>query len=68
VEAGGRRVGDVTSAIYSPRLQKNIGFAWVPVELSDEGTQATVETPDGIREATVASLPFVDPGKQIPKS
>jgi glycine cleavage system aminomethyltransferase T len=68
VEAGGRRVGDVTSAIYSPRLQKNIGFAWVPVELSDEGTQVTVETPDGVREATVASLPFVDPGKQIPKS
>ena len=68
VEADGRRVGDVTSAIYSPRLEKNIGFAWVPVDLSDEGTQVTVETPDGIREATVASLPFVDPGKRIPKS
>jgi aminomethyltransferase len=68
VEAAGRRVGDVTSAIYSPRLEKNIGFAWVPVDLSDEGTQVTVETPDGIREATVASLPFVDPGKRIPKS
>jgi glycine cleavage system aminomethyltransferase T len=68
VEADGRRVGDVTSAIYSPRLEKNIGFAWVPVELSDVGTQVTVETPDGIRDAAVAALPFVDPGKQIPKS
>jgi glycine cleavage system aminomethyltransferase T len=68
VAAAGRRVGDVTSAIYSPRLGRNIGFAWVPVDLSDVGTQVTVETPDGIQEATVASLPFVDPGKRIPKS
>jgi glycine cleavage system aminomethyltransferase T len=68
VDADGRRVGDVTSAIYSPRLEKNIGFAWVPVELSDVGTPVAVETPEGRREATVTTLPFVDPGKQIPKS
>jgi glycine cleavage system aminomethyltransferase T len=68
VRAGGREVGTVTSAIYSPRLEKNIGFAWVPVELSELGSGVSVETPDGERNATVVEMPFVDPGKQIPKS
>jgi len=68
VEAEGRPVGKVTSAIYSPRLEKNIGYAWVPVELSQVGTELTVETPVGARGASVVSMPFVDPGKQIPKS
>jgi aminomethyltransferase len=68
VESGGKPVGKVTSAIYSPRLEKNIGYAWVPAELSDLGTELTVETPDGARVAAVVPMPFVDPGKQIPKS
>ena len=68
VRSGGREVGTVTSAIYSPRLEKNIGFAWVPMELSELGSTVSVETPDGERNATVVEMPFVDPGKQIPKS
>jgi aminomethyltransferase len=68
VEAEGRRVGDVTSAVYSPRLERNIGFAWVPVALAEPGTALTVETSEGSRPATVVRMPFVDPGKQIPKS
>jgi aminomethyltransferase len=62
------RVGSVTSAIHSPRLEKNIGFAWVPVALSELGSKVTVETPDGDRDGTVVEMPFVDPGKRIPKS
>jgi aminomethyltransferase len=68
VEAQGRRVGDVTSAVYSPRLERNIGFAWVPVALAELGTALSVETSEGSRPATVVRMPFVDPGKQIPKS
>jgi glycine cleavage system aminomethyltransferase T len=68
VRSGGREIGTVTSAIYSPRLEKNIGFAWVPVELSELNSTLSVETPYGEREATVVEMPFVDPGKQIPKS
>lgn len=68
VEAGGREVGKVTSAVYSPRLEKNIGYAWVPVELAELGTELMAGTPDGDRGASVVSMPFVDPGKQIPKS
>jgi aminomethyltransferase len=68
VHIAGSRRGEVTSAVYSPRLEKNIGFAWVPVEHSDPGSTMVVETVDGSREATVVSMPFVDPGKHIPKS
>jgi glycine cleavage system aminomethyltransferase T len=68
VEVDGSRVGEVTSAIYSPRLAKNIGFAWVPIAKAANGTPLVVETPDGRRDATVAPMPFVDPGKEIPKS
>jgi len=68
VSSNGERVGDVTSAVWSPRLERNIGFAWVPVGLSDEGTSLRVATSDGDRDATVVAMPFVDPGKQIPKS
>src|SRR5215216_59805 len=35
----GRHIGKVTSACYSPRLDKNIGFAMVPIEYSDLGTE-----------------------------
>ncbi len=58
----------MTSAVYSPRLEKNIGYAWLPIEHTELGTRLTVETPDGDREATIVPLPFVDPEKQIPKS
>jgi glycine cleavage system aminomethyltransferase T len=68
VEAEGRAVGAVTSAIHSPRLEKNIGYAWVPFDLASEGTELTVKTPDGTRSASVVPMPFVDPGKKIPKS
>jgi len=59
--------GTVTSAIYSPRLDKNIGFAWLPIEHAGLGRHFTVETPAGARAATVVPIPFIDPGKQIPK-
>ncbi len=68
VSADGKRVGQVTSAIHSPRLRKNIGYAVLPVELSKVGSRLTVVTPWGNREATVARKPFIDPKKEIPKS
>jgi glycine cleavage system aminomethyltransferase T len=68
VHSGGSRVGKVTSAIYSPRLETNIGYAWLPVGLSTPGTTVEVETEWGTRTATVVDMPFVDPNKQIPVS
>lgn len=68
VSAGGPQVGSVTSAVWSPRLRKNIGYAWLPIELAASGTRVSVETDAGTRGATVVQLPFIDPEKAIPKS
>jgi aminomethyltransferase len=65
---GDGRIGKVTSAIYSPRLGKNIGFAWVPAGRSALGTKLTVQTEWGTRGGVVVEMPFVDPNKQIPVS
>jgi len=65
---GAERIGKVTSAIYSPRLERNIGFAWLPAERSETGATLTVESEWGTRTATVVPMPFVDPSKQIPIS
>ena len=66
--SGGSAVGKVTSAIYSPRLERNIGYCWLPTALSTNGTRVEVETEWGPRTATVVDMPFVDPGKSIPVS
>jgi glycine cleavage system aminomethyltransferase T len=66
--SGESEIGKVTSAIYSPRLQKNIGYCWLPAELSELGATVEVETEWGPRTAIVVEMPFVDPGKQIPLS
>jgi glycine cleavage system aminomethyltransferase T len=68
VRRGGETVGQVTSAIYSPRLKENIGYAMVPVVHANAGTELEVETPGGAVRAVVVPMPFVDPGKMIPKS
>jgi glycine cleavage system aminomethyltransferase T len=68
VTDGGRQVGKVTSAIYSPRLGKNIGYAWLPADRSREGASITVQTEWGERSGTIVEMPFVDPSKQIPIS
>lgn len=61
-------VGNVTSTVYSPRLDRNVGYANAPLESAALGTALTVETPLGRASATVVKKPFVDPTKEIPKS
>ena len=69
VSAGGKPVGRVTSAIWSPRLKKNIGYAMVPNAQAATGTTLQVDIPgSGARKATVVVMPFIDPNKEIPKS
>jgi aminomethyltransferase len=68
VSAGGREVGRLTSAAYSPRLRINMGYAWVPIELAAEGTRLSIGAPSGPVDAEVVPLPFWDPEKAVPKA
>jgi glycine cleavage system aminomethyltransferase T len=68
VLVGSDRVGRVTAGAWSPRLERNVGYAWVPIDRSEPGTELTVGSATGARRAVVAALPFVDPGKEIPKA
>jgi glycine cleavage system aminomethyltransferase T len=67
VHHDGRRVGEVTSACFSPRLERKIGYAMVPVELAGRRTRLEVEAPSGRVAATVVEMPFVGPKKEISK-
>ena len=61
----GRVVGKVTSAVYSPRLEKNIALALMDVAAADIGTQALIEKADDPRGCIVVPKPFYDPKKSI---
>ncbi len=63
VHKNGERIGKVTSACYSPRLDKNIGFAMVPVEYGEIGIDLEVDRPEETVSATVADRVFFRPEK-----
>jgi aminomethyltransferase len=68
VYSGGQEVGKVTSACHSPRLEKNIGFAMLPIELAEPlGQEFEVETQHGRYRGVTVQKPFIDPSKEIPK-
>jgi aminomethyltransferase len=62
----GREVGRVTDAVWSPGLEKNIGYVWVPIELAEPGNVLEVEAEHGDTIGRTAAIPFVDPSKQRP--
>jgi glycine cleavage system aminomethyltransferase T len=65
--SGDDRVGHVTDLIWSPRLETNIGYVWLPIDMAAPGTAFDVEAPTGERiPAVTSALPFVDPKKEIP--
>ncbi|WP_298835740.1 dimethylsulfoniopropionate demethylase [uncultured Roseobacter sp.] len=51
--ASGRRVGQITSAAWSPDYHTNVSIGMVRMTHWDTGTELEVETPDGMRRATV---------------
>lgn len=67
VSSDGKRIGQVTSSVHSPRLKKNIAYAMLPSEHADLGTALEVETVAGERGAEVIKKPFVDAKKEKPK-
>lgn len=65
INHNGDEIGKVTSAIYSPRLERNIALAMVAVEHAHIGTQVEVVLPSGPTTATVVERPFFDPKKSL---
>jgi glycine cleavage system aminomethyltransferase T len=57
-------IGKVTSAVYSPRLKKNIALAMVSVEQSEIGNEFQVTTNEGLFNCNVVEKPFYDPKKK----
>ena len=61
-------IGKVTSAIYSPRLKKNIALAMVEVDHSKIGNEFKVFTNDYEIDCMVVKKPFYDSNKKIASS
>lgn len=53
VFANGKKVGAVTSSAWSPDFETNVSIGMIRMTHWDEGTKVEVETPDGMRTATV---------------
>ncbi len=53
VFANGKQVGQVTSSAWSPDFSTNVSIGMVKLSHWDAGTKVEVETPDGMRSATV---------------
>ena len=58
-------IGKVTSAVYSPRLKKNIALAMISIQQADIGNILDVEKSFSMIKATVVNKPFYDPKKKI---
>ena len=61
----GRRVGMITSAIHSPRLEQNIALGLIAADHADIGTQVSIVMGKESRTATIVEKPFYDPKKAI---
>jgi len=65
IKKDNNKIGKVTSAVYSPRLKKNIALAMINIENSEIGTSLEVNTNKGNFEAIIVEKPFFDPKKKI---
>ena len=61
-------IGKVTSAVYSPRLKKNIALAMISVEQSEIGNEFKITTNEGVFDCIVVEKPFYYPKKKIASS
>lgn len=59
VVSDGTHVGEVTVALYSPRLNKNIGYAMLDLNFTALGCAIEIETPFGRMTSTVVEKPFI---------
>jgi len=58
VVVNGAQVGKVTSGSPAPYLKKNIGMAYVPIELANEGQQLQIDVRGRLVSAEIVKTPF----------
>ncbi len=64
----GDPAGQVTSARFSPVLDRVIGMAWVPSPLAREGSTITISDEGRTLEAQIQTRPFYDPDGEVLRS
>ena len=68
INKNGKKIGKVTSAVYSPRLKKNIALAMVEINHSEIGNNLKVISDNKEINSTIIEKPFYDPKKKIASS
>ena len=68
LQKNNKKIGKVTSAVYSPRLKKNIALAMVEIQQTEIGNKFEVISNEGKFNCTVVEKPFYDPKKKIASS
>ena len=63
-----KNIGKITSAVYSPRLKKNIALAMIDVDHSNLGQKLKVKIDENVINCSVVEKPFFDPKKKIASS
>ena len=63
-----KNVGKVTSAVFSPRLKKNIALAMINIEYSNLNQELIINDGKNQFQAVVVKKPFYDPNKSLTKS
>ena len=62
-----KKIGKVTSAVYSPRLEKNIALAIIESKYAKIGSRFKIGINDSFINCEQVSLPFYDPKKSLAK-
>jgi len=68
IQMDGKNIGKVTSAVYSPRLKKNIALAMIDVVTNKLGQSVNVLIDENIQNGVVVEKPFYDPKKTLASS
>ena len=68
VDAAGDPAGQVTSARFSPVLDRVIGMAWVPSPVARDGAQVTISDEGQTFSAHIQTRPFYDPDGEVLRS
>jgi aminomethyltransferase len=68
ISINGKFMGKVTSAVYSPRLKKNIALGMLDIQFSELGQLIEIHTDFGQQQGVVVEKPFFDPKKAIASS